>query len=224
VELRIPLRYLSPYDWRNVPFVAQDYGDMRLHFGWPGLQDRLSSIMQQCTLSNMSDCHNSVAVTISANGSRQSYFGLRQMPDRSELVPISGQLYGGRWFAYRNWRQRTQALLHTGEQGDSPSVVSCQWSAFNAPTPVGWQPTLGGVKALIDAPDSWCEMVFALNPTLNARVTFSARNIVDWRAIRSELRALIPQWQAPTVSNILNPTSPFKEALRSQYITRWPSL
>jgi hypothetical protein len=144
VELRIPLRYLSPFEWRDVPIEPRN---------------------------------------------------------RSELVPIPGQLHGGTWFAYKNWPRRVQAVMQVRNESGGPFVVSCHWIEFNKPVPEGWQPTLEGVEALTGAPRSDCRTVFALTPVLDADVTFGAKNISDWRAIRTELRTLVPQWQTPTNSS-----------------------
>ena len=199
VELRIPLRYLSPYDWRDVPFEARDWGEVSLYFGWPGLQDRMSDVMQQCTQTYLNDCADRVVVTVIPAGSRRSDHVLRQLPNKDELVPIRGQLDDGRWFVYKNWERRIQAVLQAQDDDGSPFVVSCGLRGFD--TPEGWRPTLDDVTALTRAPHSACQMGFALSPALDANVIIGGKNIADWRAIRSELRTLVPQWQAPLGNN-----------------------
>ncbi len=187
-------------DWRDVPFEARDWGEVSLYFGWPGLQDRMSDVMQQCTRTYLNGCADRVSVTVIPPGRRQPDYVLRQLPNEDELVPIRGQLDGGRWFVYKNWERRIQAVLQARDDDGSPFVVSCRWLEFNTPAPAGWQPTLDGVTALTRAPRSYCQMVFALSPGLDANVIFGTKNIADWRAIRSELRALTSRWQVP-ISN-----------------------
>ena len=208
VELRIPLRYLSPYDWLDVPFEPRNYGEVSLYFGWPGLQDRMSDVMQQCTRTYLNGCADRVLVKVVPAGSRQPDTVLRRLPNKYELVPIHGELYGGTWFVYKNWERRVQAVLQAQDEDGSPFVVSCRWLEFNTPSPDGWQPSLEGVEALTRAPRSYCQMVFALTPALDANVTFGAKNISDWHAIRTELRRLVPQWQLPTSSSSTTQTRP----------------
>jgi hypothetical protein len=203
-ELHIPLRYLSPYDWRDVPIEPRNWGPVSLYFGWPGLQDRMSEVMQQCTRIYLNGCDDRVLVEVMPAGMRQSDTVLRQLPNRSELVPIRGQLYGGTWFAYKNWERRVQAVVQAQDEDGSPFVVSCRWFDFNKPAPDGWQPSLEGVKALAGTSRSYCQMVFTLSPAIDATVTFGGKNIADWRAIRSAVRDLVTPWEVPSSSTLLH--------------------
>ena len=178
-----------------VTIEPRNYGEVSLYFGWPGLQDRMSDVMQQCTRTYLNGCSDRVFAKVVPAGSRQP--GLRQLPNKNKLVPIRGQLYGGTWFAYKNWEQRVQAVMQSQDEDGSPFLVSCRWFEFNTSSPNGWQPSLEGVEALTHAPRSYCQMLFALTPTLDANVTFGAKNISDWYAIRTELRTLVPQWLVP---------------------------
>ena len=193
-HFRIPLRYLSPYHWRDVPLETVVQDSLRLDLGWPGLQDRLSATMRACT-PFMIGCRERVGVEIASAGHRFS--GYTRLPDRRELIPIPGRLHHAKYFAYKNWRNRVEVVFEAETENGETVYGSCRWFAFNEPTLGGWEPTIAGVQAILHARTGHghCGMIFPVDAGLNASVHFSSGNMADWRAIRAQIIELIRRFE-----------------------------
>ena len=192
-RLRIPLRFLDPFVWRDQPIGPVMQSNLLLYFRWPGLQDRLSARNINCATTD-STCSSWIRVDAS-DGLLRS-IGFRELADKQDLIAIKGELYGAKFFAYGNWPNRVEAVFEGHDDRDQKVIGSCSWFGINEPTPHGWKPTLAGVKTLLKGPGS-CQVRYALSPTLGASVTFSNSNMAQWKAIRIGLVSLFAEFERP---------------------------
>ncbi|TCZ53673.1 hypothetical protein [Roseicella aquatilis] len=192
VRLAVPLPYLNPHLWIDTPIGVQRTGELTFHLGWPGLKPVRGGGRrdQRCQFDPV--CWHHLSLRLDPPPLSAPELGvLRPTWSDGDMRRLPGTLAGLHFLASPSTLPPVRYAHFAGMLPDGTRVTGdCSWR----PRPGQHNyPSAEEIGAILrDANDAHCSLdQFYGTGRLRLSISFSARHLTDWRAIRAEAAGFV---------------------------------